>query len=68
MQPSLRRWKGRVRRRWAMRVDWNVVNAVCVCYDSNTGPDCDYSSAEIRNLYVLLVLVLLASIASFAFM
>ena len=36
--------------------------------ESNTGPDCDYSSAENKNLYVLLVLVLLASIASFAFM
>ena len=51
-----------------MPMNGNVVNAVCVCYDNNTGPDCDYSSAENTNLYVLLVLVLLASIASFAFM
>lgn len=41
---------------------------MCVCYDGNTGPDCDYSWTENASLYVILCLVVIASLVSFFFM
>ena len=42
--------------------------AVCVCFDANTGPDCDYSASENFSLYLILGLVVVASFISFIFM
>ena len=40
---------------------------MCVCWDGHAGEDCNYSLAESINLYILLGLLILASVASFLF-
>ena len=40
---------------------------MCVCWDKHTGEDCNYSLAESVNLYVLLGLLVTASVVSLLF-
>lgn len=40
---------------------------MCVCWDGHAGEDCNYSLAESINLYVLLGLLIVASVMSFLF-
>lgn len=40
---------------------------MCVCWDEHTGEDCNYSLAESVNLYVLMGLLVVASIVSLLF-
>ena len=40
---------------------------MCVCWDEHTGEDCNYSLAESVNLYVLLGLLVAASVVSLLF-
>ena len=40
---------------------------MCVCWDKHTGEDCNYSLTESVNLYVLLGLLVTASVVSLLF-
>ena len=40
---------------------------MCVCWDEHPGEDCNYSLAESVNLYVLLGLLVAASVVSLLF-
>ena len=40
---------------------------MCVCWDEHTGEDCNYSLAESVNRYVLLGLLVAASVVSLLF-